>query len=275
MLKTTTVAAALFWSVATATYGEEARRSAGDTVGPPVSTQLISLDGDQWLLAVDPQNVGRKEQWHHAPRPEAKPTKVPWIIQQAFPAYHGVAWYWRTFQVPANPHSGGRYLLRFWAVDYLADVWVNGKHVGGHEGGEGVFVLDVTEAVQPGEPNLLAVRVLNPTNEPIDEIVLAHVPRRCKVVPFRPGALYNDGGIVDSVELLVSPAVRVEDLHVHADPKTGKIGIRASVTSFLSEPVTGQIELTVAPARSGETLQATRLERQFSPGDTLVETELQ
>ncbi|MFH1922825.1 MAG: glycoside hydrolase family 2 TIM barrel-domain containing protein, partial [Planctomycetota bacterium] len=102
-----------------------------------------------------------------------------------------------------------------------------------------------------------------------------HVPRRCKVVPFRPGALYNDGGIVDSVELLVSPAVRVEDLHVRPDPKTGKIGIRAKVTSFLSEPVTGQIELTVAPARSGETLQATRLQRQFSPGDTLVETELQ
>ena len=275
MLKTTMVVAVLFWSVATTASGEEARRAAGDAVGPPVSTQLISLDGDQWLLAVDPQNVGRKEQWHDAPRAEAKPTKVPWIIQQAFPAYHGVAWYWRSFQVPANPHSGGRYLLRFWAVDYLADVWVNGKQVGGHEGGEGVFVLDVTEAVKPGQPNLLAVRVLNPTNEPIDGIVLAHTPRRCKVVPFRPGALYNDGGIVDSVELLVSAAVNVENLHACPDPKTGKIEIRANVRNYLSGPVSGQIELTVAPARSGETLQVTRLARQFAPGDTLVETELQ
>ena len=109
MLKTTMVVAVLFWSVATTASGEEARRAAGDAVGPPVSTQLISLDGDQWLLAVDPQNVGRKEQWHDAPRAEAKPTKVPWIIQQAFPAYHGVAWYWRSFQVPANPHSGHQY----------------------------------------------------------------------------------------------------------------------------------------------------------------------
>jgi len=251
------------------------RLGAGPAVLPRVSTQVISLDGDQWVIATDPENVGREQNWCAAPQKDAKPTRVPWIIQEAFPAYHGVAWYWRTFEVPANPHPGGRYLLRFWAVDYLADVWVNGQHVGGHEGGEGVFLLDVTEAVQPEKPNLLAVRVLNPTNEPIDGIVLAHVPRRCKVVPFRPGALYNDGGIVDSVELLVSPAARVEDLHVRPDPKTGKIRIRTNVTSFLSEPVAGQIELAVAPARSGETLQATRLERQLSPGATLVETELQ
>ena len=63
---------------------------------------------------------------------------MPWIIQEAFPGYHGVAWYWRDFNAPANPHAGGRYLLRFWAVDYLAEVWLNGVHVGGHEGGEGV-----------------------------------------------------------------------------------------------------------------------------------------
>ena len=102
-----------------------------------------------------------------APHPEAKRTKVPWIIQDAFPGYHGVAWYWRTY-APANPHASGRYLLRFWAVDYLAEVWLNGKHVGGHEGAEGVFVLDVTDAVRPQKPNLLAVRVLNPCRKHLD-----------------------------------------------------------------------------------------------------------
>ena len=60
------------------------------------------------------------------PVAEAKETEVPWIIQDAFPGYHGVAWYWRDFQAPANPHAHGRYLLRFWAVDYKADVWLNG-----------------------------------------------------------------------------------------------------------------------------------------------------
>jgi len=32
---------------------------------------------------------------------------VPWIIQDAFPGYHGVAWYWKEFEAPANHFPGG------------------------------------------------------------------------------------------------------------------------------------------------------------------------
>ena len=38
--------------------------------------RVISLDG-QWLLAVDPGNAGREQQWWTGPRPEARPTPVP------------------------------------------------------------------------------------------------------------------------------------------------------------------------------------------------------
>ena len=84
---------------------------------------VVSLDGT-WLLATDPQDAGRGEGWFAAPRPEARPMRVPWIIQDAFPGYHGVAWYWRTFDAPGNPHAGGRYLLRFWQVAVLVLVGV-------------------------------------------------------------------------------------------------------------------------------------------------------
>jgi hypothetical protein len=57
----------------------------------PVSSAVISLDGDQWLVAADPENVGRDQNWQCEPRPEAKPTKVPWIIQDPFPACGSVA----------------------------------------------------------------------------------------------------------------------------------------------------------------------------------------
>ena len=80
---------------------------------------------------------------------DTRPTKVPWVIQDIFPDYHGVAWYWREFDAPANPHRGGRYLMRFEAVDYLAEVWVNGQRVGSHEGGDTPFELDVTDALRP------------------------------------------------------------------------------------------------------------------------------
>ncbi|MBM3888432.1 MAG: glycoside hydrolase family 2, partial [Verrucomicrobia bacterium] len=187
----------------------------------PLSSTIVSLDGDGWRIATDPKNEGREAKWFAALREEAKPTKVPWIIQDAFPGYHGVAWYWREFAAPKNPHAGGRCLLRFWAVDYLAEVWLNGTRVGGHEGGESPFVLDVTETIRAGGKNLLAVRVLNPTNEPIDGIVLGETPHRNKVIPYRAGASYNHGGIVDSVEFLVVPVVRVEDLFARPDTATG------------------------------------------------------
>ena len=102
-----------------------------------ISSHVVSLDGDDWQLATDPSNVGRQQQWWAGVREGAKHVKVPWIIQDAFPHYHGLAWYWKEFTAPKNPHPQGRYYLRFWMVDYMADVWVNDVSVGGHEGGEG------------------------------------------------------------------------------------------------------------------------------------------
>lgn len=237
------------------------------------ASKVISLDGT-WQLAIDPQNVGQKQQWFLSARPEAKPAKVPWIIQEAFPAYHGVAWYWRHFDAPLHPHATGRYLLRFWAVDYLAEVWLNGVRVGGHEGGEGVFILDVTEAIKPGQKNFLAVRVLNPTNEPIDGIALSVIPRRCKVIPFNAGALYNDGGIVDSVELLLAAAIRLADLQLAPDCRTGEIRIRTIAKNASPQSARGHLEFAVAPAAGGETLQTVKLDRDLPPGDTPVEASL-
>ena len=188
------------------------------------------LDGE-WLLATDPQNVGREEGWWRGPVPDARKTKVPWIIQDAFPGYHGVAWYWRQFTPPANPHPQGRTLLRFWAVDYRAEVWLNGARLGEHEGGETPFLLDVTDALRPGRANLLAVRVLNPTHERIDGIVLNETPHRNKALPYSAGSAWDQGGIIDSVELLAAPAVRIDDLWVRPDWKTGAVAVQAAVHS--------------------------------------------
>ena len=187
----------------------------------PVVNSVIPLDGNDWRLAPDPKNVGVAEKWWATPRPEAKQTKVPWLIQQIFPGYSGYAWYWRDVVIPTNPHDGGRYLLRFWDVDYLADVWVNGKHVGRHEGAQTRFVFDVADAVKPGAKNRIAVRVLSLFGT-IDGFVRSQTPHG----GYRD---FNLGGIFDSVELLIVPQIRIDDLFVRADPTTGKIRIEAAV----------------------------------------------
>jgi hypothetical protein len=242
-------------------------------VGQATST-VVSLDGSGWRLATDPQNVGREQKWFETPRPEAKLTKVPWIIQDAFPGYHGVAWYWREFTAPANHQPDGRYLLRFGAVDYLADVWLNGKHVGRHEGAEGVFVLDVTDAIQPDMVNHFSVRVLNPKYEPIDGFTLPVVPHRHKGIPYGSGAAANHGGITDSVELLLAPAVRLADLYARPDWKTGIIHVEATVRNASQKPARGHLTFTISPAASGETLNTHAVDRDLPAGDTLVAADI-
>lgn len=104
-------------------------------------------------------------------------------------------------------------------MDYLAELWLNGSRVGGHEGGEAPLLLDVTDAIRAAGNNLLAVRVLNSTNEPIDGIVLSETPHRNKVFPYRAGASYHHGGIVDSERNLAPGDTLVEtELHV-AQPR--------------------------------------------------------
>ncbi|MHB8860828.1 MAG: glycoside hydrolase family 2 protein [Pirellulaceae bacterium] len=243
------------------------------TEEPLTCGRSLSLDGS-WLLATDPQNTGRENQWFAQPRSEATTATVPWIIQEAFPGYHGVAWYWRTFEAPRHPAAHGRYLLRFWAVDYLAEVWINGLPVGGHEGGETPFVLDVTAAIQPGKPNLLSVRVLNPTHTPIDGIVLDQTARRCKVIPYNAGAAFNHGGIVDSVELVMVPPLYLEDLVVRPDAKAGAIKIEAVVRNTNARAVAGTVTWNAAPAAGGPTLGTTRQAHTFAPGASTLEGEL-
>ncbi|MCM1150992.1 MAG: beta-galactosidase [Alistipes sp.] len=71
-------------------------------------------------------------------------------------------WYERSFALPAK-WSGKRVLLHFGAVDWRADVWVNGVNVGRHEGGYTPFEFDITEALRKGG-NTLRVRVWDPTD---------------------------------------------------------------------------------------------------------------
>ena len=166
--------------------------------------------------------------------------------------YYGLAWHWKSFTCPENDHAGGPYLLRFRAVDYLAEVWLNGEPVGSHEGGETPFVLDVTGAIRPGRGNLLAVRVLNPTNEPIDGIALDLTPHRNKAIPFSGGRSYNQGGIVDSVDLLATATVRVADLWAHADPATGGIRVKATLVNAGQGSASCSLECTVAFGAVGD-----------------------
>ena len=236
----------------------------------------ISLDGEDWLTAPDPTNAGRDEHWWESSRHDARSTRIPWVFLADFKNYHGVMWYWRRLTVPANPLPSGRTLLRFWAVHYKADVWVNGVAVGSHEGAETPFAFDVTGAVKPGAENLIAVRVLNPTKAtPIDGLLIDQVPHRWPTSELgdfsQGGNVYNYGGILDSVELLIVPAFRIDDLYVHPDPATGEIRTQIKLSNS-GKPAAARLEFIVSEARTGAVVKALQLDVGLSPGENRFDT---
>ena len=103
---------------------------------------------------------------------------------------------------------------------------------------------------------------------------MSDTPRSCKTYPIAPGAIYNVGGIVDSVELLVASAVRVENLYVKPDWKTGQLRLEATLRNASSRSLTARVRFAVAPAVNGETIDVAVIDRELPPGDTVVQGQL-
>ncbi|MDI9583568.1 MAG: glycoside hydrolase family 2 TIM barrel-domain containing protein [Acidobacteriota bacterium] len=71
-----------------------------------------------------------------------------------------VGWYRRAFAVPEG-WAGKRVILNIGAADWHVTVWCNGKRVGDSDSGYLPVSFDLTDALQPGE-NELVIRVFDP-----------------------------------------------------------------------------------------------------------------
>ncbi|MGM9811679.1 MAG: glycoside hydrolase family 2 TIM barrel-domain containing protein [Muribaculaceae bacterium] len=90
--------------------------------------------------------------------------------------------------------QGKRVYVRFAGANSVANVFVNGKHVGEHRGGYSAFVFEITDFVQYGKENVLLVRVSNA--ETLDVMPLV-------------GDFNMYGGLYRGVELVVAEPVGV------------------------------------------------------------------
>ncbi len=121
---------------------------------------FYNLNGT-WQFAFDDDDRGLAERWQDG-RQLPLSIVVPFCYQSEKSGLggdeiHPILWYRRTFRVPQDM-QGQRILLRFGAVDYACDVYINGTHVGHHVGGYSPFALDITLALQEGD-NDLCLRV--------------------------------------------------------------------------------------------------------------------
>jgi beta-galactosidase len=93
--------------------------------------------------------------------------EIPHTWSVPRPASFRRAWYRARFHLPKE-RARGRTFLAFDGVSAIADVYVNGVHLGQHRGAYTRFVLDATRALVPSEGNVVAVRVSNDPEETED-----------------------------------------------------------------------------------------------------------
>ena len=127
----------------------------------------ISLNGE-WNFAFDDTNQGISQHWDSSALPNARTINVPYCFESRLSGiqdttFHPVFWYSRTFQVPEG-WMGKHLLLHFGAVDYRAQVWLNGHFLGSHEGGGVPFVFDIAEEMKQGN-NKVVLRVEDPPTD--------------------------------------------------------------------------------------------------------------
>lgn len=114
-----------------------------------------------WQFGYDDSDVGRQQRWGQ--RDDVFPLRivVPYPPESELSgiqdrSFHPIVWYRRTFE--ASAADGERLLLHFGAVDYRAEVWVNGQFAVSHEGGHTPFTADITELLLPDGEQVVVVR---------------------------------------------------------------------------------------------------------------------
>ena len=201
------------------------------------------LDGECGF-AFDDGDVGLHEHWESAGA-EVFSRSIVLPFSPESPAsgigdsgFHRVVWY----RIPVTRDhlaaagldvQGDRVLLHFGAVDRIADVWVDGVHVGRHEGGQTAFEFDVTRALATGDEHTIVVRA---EDDPVDAVA----PRGKQDWHEQPHSIWYQRitGIWRSVWLEAVPALRISTVAWTPDVVRASVAAEIELSSRPARPVT-------------------------------------
>jgi beta-glucuronidase len=208
-----------------------ADRPPAKTVAKDGPTGRYLLEGD-WLFRDDRGNSGIKSRWY------ARTSSSGWsrrTVPDAFNANDlsnrsmggGIVWYRKDFRLPARASD---WLVRFESVRYRAEVWLNGRFIGRHQGAYLPWELRL-RGLRRGT-NRLVVRV----NSRMYETDLP--PGKMTIVGAPNGGWWNWGGILREVYLRRVNGIDIERAQVlpKLPCRTCDAGIdyRVTVTNYRS-----------------------------------------
>jgi beta-galactosidase/beta-glucuronidase len=170
---------------------------------------------------------------------------------------HHTVWYRRRFGPPelaaaGHGSQGDRVMLRFGAVDYACDVWLDGQHLGHHEGGQTPFRFDVTELVGAGDgEHTITVRAVDDPHD-IEQ------PRGKQ--DWRPEQhaiwYHRTTGIWQTVWLEAVPELHLVDLRWTARPSEALVELEARLSGRPPGPTDVSVRLRLGGLQLGEVSSA-------------------
>ncbi|MFD5910605.1 glycoside hydrolase family 2 protein [Streptomyces massasporeus] len=222
--------------------------------------EYLSLDR-KWRFCFDPDNRGLGEGWqsaHHDDRswdridvpsawdllatPGFGSEDTPFGRGTAF--NDGYAWYRTTVEVPASWRS--RHVrIAFLAAGYSAEVWIDGTHLGKHEGANSPFALPAAGALRPGTCQTIAVRVFRRASYTDYTASTAQPVTDDHELPYKPVDHWPYAGLTRSAWIEAVPQVTIARLLVAA--ANGRVEARAVVENHGTSDFRGF--LTLDPGR--------------------------
>jgi len=219
-----------------------------------------SLNG-AWAFEFDDANAGLAANWPAGEHRFARTIQVPFAFETqlsgiADPSFHPYVWYRRAFSVPAG-WRGRNVLLHFGAVDYDAQVWVNGRFAGSHHGGQTHFQFDITKLLRAGD-NTVVVRA---EDQPEDR----YMPRGKQYWEPKSRRIWytRTTGIWQPVWLEATGAAHLEQVHITpsndgtvrfaARTSLGAAGLTFHATLRQGSKVVGETTQPVADLRATAT----------------------
>jgi len=148
-------------------------------------------------------------------------------------------WYRRVIEV-VRPSGGQRLLLHFGAVDYAANVWVNGVQAGQHEGGYTPFTIDITSLLKHETAQDVVVQAFD---DPGD----LTKPRGKQDWQLKPHAIWypRTTGIWQTVWYELVPATHIQHLRWTSSIERWELALEVAIAGVVEEGARLRVNLTI------------------------------
>ncbi|HMO59155.1 MAG TPA: glycoside hydrolase family 2 TIM barrel-domain containing protein [Roseiflexaceae bacterium] len=197
-----------------------------------------------WQFAYDDADIGRNAGWMHDAAPFDREIIVPFPPESPASGindtgFHPVLWYRRTFHAPQA--AGELLLLHCGAIDYSAEVWVNGALVAAHQGGHTPFSADITWALRNDLPE--QVIVIRAEDQAAD----LTQPRGKQYWEAQPSRIWyhRTSGIWQPVWLEPLPQLHFADVRWTPNAEQSRIGLQLQLNRAPQHPVHIRVHLSM------------------------------